>query len=73
MSKTNVKINQDRKEFCDKELDLNDLEEGMKHLPVGKTPGLDGLPVEFYQQMRQVVKSLYTIVAEVLGNLIRTN
>ena len=29
----------------------------MKHLPAGKTPGLDGLPVEFYQKMWPVVKS----------------
>ena len=48
LSKTKVKINQDQKAFCDKEFDLNELEEGMKHLPAGKTPGLDGLPVEFY-------------------------
>ena len=57
LSKTKVKINQDQKAFCDKELDLNELEEGMKHLPAGKTPGLDGLPVEFYQKMWPVVKS----------------
>ena len=57
MSKTKVKINPDQKEFYDKELDLNELEEGMKYLPVDKTPGLDGLPVEFYQQMWPVVKS----------------
>ena len=29
----------------------------MKHLPAGKTPGLHGLPVEFYQKMWLVVKS----------------
>ena len=54
-SKTKVKINQ--KAFCDKECDLNELEERMKHLPVGKTPGLDGPPVEFYQKIWPVVKS----------------
>ena len=32
LSKTKVKINQDQKAFCDKELDLNELEDGMKHL-----------------------------------------
>ena len=58
LSKTKVKINQDQKSFCDKELDLNELEEGMKHLRAGKTPGLeDGLPVAFYQKMWPVVKS----------------
>ena len=57
VSKTKVKINQDQKAFCDKELDLNELKEGMKHLSAGKTPGLDGLPVEFYKKMWPVVKS----------------
>ena len=33
LSKTKVTINQDQKAFCDKEPDLNELEEGIKHLP----------------------------------------
>ena len=36
---------------------MNELEEGLKHLPVSKTPGLDGLPVEFYKKMWPIVKS----------------
>ena len=70
LSKTKVKINQDQKAFCDKELDLNELEEGMKHLSAGKTPGLDGLPVEFYQKMWPVVKSDFL---EMVGEVQKQN
>ena len=32
-------------------LELSELEHGMDHLPLWKSPGLDGLPVEFYRKL----------------------
>ena len=51
LSKTKIKINQEQKEFCEKNLELPELEQGTDHLPLGKSPGLDGLPVEFYRKL----------------------
>ena len=51
LSKTKIKINQEQKEFCERNLELSELEQGMDHLPLGKSPGLDGLPVEFYRKL----------------------
>ena len=51
LNKTKVRISQDQQSFCDKEVELTELEEGMKKLPIGKSPGIDGLPVEFYHKM----------------------
>ena len=38
----------EQQSLCDKELNITNLEQGMKQLPLGKSPGTDGLPVEFY-------------------------
>ena len=51
LNKTKVRISQDQQRFCDKEIELTELEEGMKKLPIGKSPGLDWLPVQFYHKM----------------------
>ena len=56
LNKTKVRISQKQRSFCDKEFELTELEEGMKKLPVGKSPGLDGLPVEFYRKMWPNIK-----------------
>ena len=51
LNKTNVRISQNQQSFCDKKLELTELEEGMKEFPTGKSPGLRGWPVEFYRKM----------------------
>ena len=56
LNKTKVRISQNQQRFCDKEFELTELEEGMKKLPIGKSPGLDGLPVEFYRKMWPNIK-----------------
>ena len=56
LSKTKIKINQEQKEFCERNLELSELEQGMDHLPLGKSPGLDGLPVEFYRKLWPIIK-----------------
>ena len=50
LNKPKVRISQNQQSFCDKEFELTELEEGMKKLPIVKSPGLDGLPVEFYRK-----------------------
>ena len=56
LSKSNVRLTQEQKDFAEKHVDLSELENGMKNLPIGKSPGLDGLPVEFYRKMWPVIK-----------------
>ena len=56
LSKTKIKINQEQKEFCERNLELSELEQGTDHLPLGKSPGLDGLPVEFYKKPWPIIK-----------------
>ena len=56
LNKTKVRISQDQQRFCDKEIELTELEEGMKKLPTGKSSGLDWLPVQFYHKMWPNIK-----------------
>ena len=66
LSKTKIKINQEQKEFCDRNLELSELEQGLNHLPLGKSPGLDGLPVEFYRKLWPIIKlDFFEMVQEV--------
>ena len=51
LNKPKVRISQNQQSFCDKDFELTELEEGMKKLPIGRSPGLDGLPVYFYRKM----------------------
>ena len=47
-------------------LELSELEQGMNHLPIGKSPGLDGLPVEFYRKQWPIIKLyIFEMVQEV--------
>ena len=59
LSKTKIKINQKQKDFCERNLELSELEQGMNHLPIGKSPGLDGLPVEFYRKQLPIINRLF--------------
>ena len=40
LNKTKVRISQNQQNFCDKDFELTELEEGMKKLPIGRSPGL---------------------------------
>ena len=68
LNKTKVKISQDQQRFCDKEIKLTELEERMKKLPIGKSPGLDGLPVEFYHKMWPNIKFDFLEMVKELQN-----
>ena len=54
------------KEFCDDAISFIQLENAMKELPLHKSPGLDGLPVEFYRSMWKTMKhDFYDLVTEI--------
>ena len=51
------------KEFSDDAISLIQLENAVKELPLHKSPGLDGLPVEFYRSMWETIKhDFYNLV-----------
>ena len=56
LSKTKIKINQEQNDFCERNSELSELEQGINHLPIGKSPGLDGLPVELYRKLWPILK-----------------
>ena len=68
------KITIEQQSSYDKELNTTDLEQGMKQLSLGKSPGTDGLPVEFYQTMWHLIRfDFLEIVNEVYQNEILSN
>ena len=69
LSKTKIKINQEQKEFCERNLELSELEQGMDHLPLGKSPGLEGLPVEFYRKLWPIIKLDFVEMVQEVQNL----
>ncbi len=48
-NENDIKISDLEKNLVDKELTLEELGQVIKSMPNGKTPGCDGLPVEFYK------------------------
>ena len=42
--------------MCDDMINLNELEYSMQQLSLRKTPGSDGLPVEFYRTFWPIIK-----------------
>ena len=52
------KLNDEEKTFCDQEIDIHDLENAIKNLNKGSSPGFDGLPAEFYQTFFDDIKYL---------------
>ena len=56
LSKTTAKITNEQKNMCDDMINLNELEYSIQQLPLGKTAGPDGLPVEFYMPFWPIIK-----------------
>ena len=42
-------ISQETKSTCDAKITLDEIKEAINDLPNNKTPGTDGLPIEFYK------------------------
>ena len=52
-----------------KELTFDELEDIVKHLPNGKSPGLDGLPYEMYKTMWEVIgKEFFQVIKDQMTN-----
>ena len=56
LSKTTAKIMNEQKIMCDDMINLNELQYSMQQLPLGKTPGLDGLPIKFCRTFWSIIK-----------------
>ena len=52
------KLDEDEKTICDQELTIDDIENAVKNLNKGSSPGFDGLPAEFYQTFFNDIKYL---------------
>ena len=66
LNNVNKSLSATDKEFCDEAISLIQLENAMKELPLHKSPGSDGLPVEFYRSMWETMKhDFYDFVTEI--------
>ena len=66
LSSINKSISSTDKAFCDDPISLHELEIAMKELPLHKSPGLDGLPAEFYRSMWETIKlDFHELITEI--------
>ena len=66
LNNVNKPLSATDKEFCDDAISSVQLENAMKELPLHKSPGLDGLPVEFYRSVWETMKhDFYDLVTEI--------
>ena len=62
-------LNEDSKAKIVEELTYDELEDIVKHLPNGKSPGLDGLPYELYKSMWDVMgKEFLLVIRDQMSN-----
>ena len=59
-----TKLNNLHKAECDKILQEPEIFDALTELPLGKPPGLDGLPVEFYRTMWSFIKDDHMTMVE---------
>ncbi len=48
-------MNEDDRKMCDKDITEEDIDEAITQLSNGESPGLDGLPSEFYKLFKNVL------------------
>ena len=66
LSSVNKSISSTDKAICDDTMSLHQLEITVKELPLHKSPGLDGLPVEFYRSVWETIKlDFHELVTEI--------
>ena len=61
------KINDAAKMDCDKEIKKEEVIAAVKQMRKGKSPGIDGIPVEFYQKFDYVMDWLHELYGEMLA------
>ena len=59
LSNIKTKIKHSQKQILDALIDLEELRIAIFQMKTGKSPGLDGIPVEFYQEYWENIKHLY--------------
>ena len=52
-------ISEEQRVFCEKEITLSELTDSLESMKSGKTPGNDGLTVEFYKQFWEKIQGLF--------------
>ena len=66
LSSVSKSISSTDKAFCDDPISLHELEIALKELPLHKSPGLDGLPAEFYRSMWETIKlDFHELITEI--------
>ena len=58
-------ISNNTKIICDDELTLEEIQKAVKSLALNKTPGIDGLPVEFYRVFGKILRTFYSIPTKI--------
>ena len=53
------KLTKEKRTELDKPFSEEEIEKAIYNLPKGKSPGLDGFPIEFYQNYWDKIKSLF--------------
>jgi exonuclease III len=66
LKKVKKKINEEQKAMCDKKIEKEEIEKTVKIMNKNKTPGIDGIPIEFYQKFDFVVDWLYDVFSEII-------
>ena len=64
LAKSKKRINKREREMTEAPMTLAELETALRALPNGKSPGLDGLPKEFYVCFWEEIKDLFLELAE---------
>lgn len=66
LSLVNTKLDVNDAELCDKYIDVNEIEQAVKEMARNKSPGPDGLTVEFYRKFLPHLKTiLYKLFLEI--------
>ena len=61
------KLNDEEKETLERDITIEEMEKTVKLMPNNKSPGLDGIPVEFYKKYWKLIgKDVHKIIIEAL-------
>ena len=67
VSKVTRRLDDDGKRTCDQEITREELGKVVGKMHKGKSPGVDGIPVEFYQRFDFVVDWFYDIIKDIMN------
>ena len=66
IEKINKKIGEEQKTKLEKKIEIEEMKKIVKKMHKKKAPGIDGIPVEFYQTFDFVVEWLYDLYGEMI-------